>query len=190
MEGNLSRARSCRMTPSPSPVAGSFPLGPHQPVGGLYRSISKSDRRAHTSLAGALLRQRISQDLSANSLHARGSSDTTIPTSRRNVPPTEGKQPFRSISALGSTSSSGFASSDHPPRREHFEPDISHWSSTFPWHAAPVRTQEMHEMPQANTADKHKPLPPIPPIHPEPDTNNKPRISSMEDFNLAYPSNP
>src|SRR5438034_10622973 len=124
MEGNLSRARSSlRMTPSPSSMTGSFTPGLHQPVGSLYRSISRSDRRPHTSLAGALLRQRISQDLSANSLHSRGSSDTSIPTSQNNIPATEGKTRLRSISALGSINSSGFGANDLSPLREHFDSD-------------------------------------------------------------------
>ncbi|KAI2790109.1 hypothetical protein POX_d05614 [Penicillium oxalicum] len=95
MEGNLNRARSTvRQTPSSSP------LGLHP--GGLYRSISKADRKI-----SALRRQSTvsSQDASANR-HSRVQSETTFPA-ESNLS-SDAKPPSRSVSAMESSSPANF----------------------------------------------------------------------------------
>ncbi|KAF7163668.1 hypothetical protein CNMCM5623_008474 [Aspergillus felis] len=110
MEGNLSRARSSirlspSLSPSPSPAAGTQPLGLGQPVGGLYQSISRADRRV------SALRPRptytSSQD-SANNKHSRVYSETNLPSPAPSEPPTTGPSLSRSMSAMGSSTSSNF----------------------------------------------------------------------------------
>lgn len=103
MEGNLNRARSSvRLTPSPSPSA----LGSTSPIGlqpgGLYRSISKADRKG-----SALRRQSFvsSQDAS-NNRHSRVHSETNFPVESNLSSDT--KRLSRSVSAMGSSSSSNF----------------------------------------------------------------------------------
>lgn len=103
MEGNLNRARSSvRLTPSPSPSApgSTSPIG-LQP-GGLYRSISKADRKG-----SALRRQSFvpSQDAS-NNRHSRVHSETNFPAESSLSNDT--KRVSRSVSAMGSSSSSNF----------------------------------------------------------------------------------
>ncbi|KAJ5698588.1 hypothetical protein N7462_000593 [Penicillium macrosclerotiorum] len=105
MEGNLNRARSSvRLTPSPSPSApGNIsPMGLHQPVGGLYRSISRTDRKG-----SALRRQSFlpSQDASTKR-HSRVHSETNFPP--ESSLSTDTKQLSRSVSAMGSSSISSF----------------------------------------------------------------------------------
>lgn len=101
MEGNLNRARSSvRLTPSPSPSAPgtTSPMG--MPAGGLYRSISKTDRR------GSMLRRQSylpSQDNSTNR-HSRVHSETNFPA--ESSLSTDTKRLSRSVSAMGSSSSS------------------------------------------------------------------------------------
>ncbi|KAJ5995578.1 hypothetical protein N7481_002555 [Penicillium waksmanii] len=101
MEGNLNRARSTvRATPSPSPSApgNTSPMG--MPAGGLYRSISKTDRRSST-----LRRQSYvpPQDGSTNR-HSRVHSETNFPP--ESSLSTDTKKVSRSVSAMGSSSSS------------------------------------------------------------------------------------
>lgn len=114
MEGNLNRARtSFRMTPSPAPQLQHHSFGIHGIHNGPLKSGVRPERRAQTSLAGALLRQRASQDAGAmKSYHSRGLSDIYVSPSLRNDPTAETKHSFRSISALGSTNASGYGASD------------------------------------------------------------------------------
>ncbi|KAJ5620553.1 hypothetical protein N7510_004537 [Penicillium lagena] len=103
MEGNLNRARSSvsvRMTPSPSPSSpgGSASLGTHSP-GGLYRSISRTDRK------GSSLRRQSQvpgQDTS-NNRHSRVHSETNFPSESSLAP--DSKRLSRSVSAMGASSS-------------------------------------------------------------------------------------
>ncbi|PGH14172.1 hypothetical protein AJ80_06041 [Polytolypa hystricis UAMH7299] len=131
MEGNLNRARSSvRMTPSPSPVIASFPLSAyHHAAGGLQRSFSKTERRAQTSLAGALLRQRASQDSNLNSSHSRGLSDVYASPSQNNITNREQRVPFRSFSALGSTNAYSYGPSGISPNQENFKNSSSYRAS-------------------------------------------------------------
>lgn len=121
MEGNLTKARSSvRLTPSPSPSpsAGTQPLGLGQPVGGLYRSISRSDRKA-----SAALRPRptygSSQDTSSNR-HSRVYSDLNLPAATQPLVPSEPEPNLsRSMSAMGSTTMPNFHNDE---RTFHYEP--------------------------------------------------------------------
>ncbi|KAK2873929.1 hypothetical protein FQN49_001980 [Arthroderma sp. PD_2] len=106
MEGNLNRARtSFRMTPSPSPSLNRAFGSP----GGSYKPPVKGERRSQTSLAGALLRQRAHQGIAGNmSSHIRGQSDLYSPSSQAQNRLSGTKGQFRSYSALGTTSASGY----------------------------------------------------------------------------------
>ena len=125
MEGNLNRARSSvRLTPSPSPSpSGNIqPIGPHQPVGGLYRSISRTDRRG-----SALRRQAFaaSQDVLTNR-HSRVHSETNFPAESSLASDT--KRPSRSVSAMGA-SSSIFHNDDRSFRYEPTRAYLTHRAS-------------------------------------------------------------
>lgn len=122
MEGNLNRARSAvRLTPSPSPspsAPGNIqPMGPYQPVGGLYRSITKSERKNST-----LRRQPFapSYETSTNR-HSRVHSETNFPPESNLSNDT--KRLSRSVSAMGASTSSHFNSDD---RSFHYEPTRSY----------------------------------------------------------------
>lgn len=123
MEGNLTRARSSlRMSPSPSPLPGASSI-----QGVLSRPVSKAERRAQTSLAGALLRQRVSQGPgTSNSSHSRGLSDIHVPSFQNRGSLTDVKRPFRSLSALGSTNASGFGATDPSL----IQRPVGHWVSS------------------------------------------------------------
>ncbi|KAJ5832242.1 hypothetical protein N7474_000553 [Penicillium riverlandense] len=103
MEGNLNRARSSvsvRMTPSPSPSAagGSASLGTHSP-GGLYRSISRTDRKS-----SSLRRQsQVPGQDTSNNRHSRVHSETNFPSESTLAP--DSKRLSRSVSAMGASSS-------------------------------------------------------------------------------------
>lgn len=188
MEGNLSRARSSlRMSPSPS--ASPVPIGSHQGFNNFSRTISRSERRAQTSLAGALLRQRASQDLH-NSFHSRGFSDVYAPSWRSSFSNRETKSSaIRSLSALGSTNASGFGASDSIPKQETNQPKLSYRASVsvlpYPREemAKPSTTQvesvTRHESPTSNNPPKHSSLKP---------TDKTPK--TLEEFNSTYPATP
>ena len=103
MEGNLSRARSTiRMSPSPSPSLSRWsgrqsPLGPHQPVGGLYRSISRTDRKFSPLRLRPM--NSASLDKGNNSGHSRVQSESFF--SRYSS-----AEPSRSVSAMGGDTTS------------------------------------------------------------------------------------
>lgn len=178
MEGNLNRARSSirlspSISPSPTPSGTSSSLGFHQPVGGLYRSISRADRKVSS------LRPRptysnasYSQDTS-NNRHSRVQSETTLPPHL--LPETE--QLSRSVSAMGSDTSS-FRNDERSFRYEPTRPYLA-------WRTAASGTQgrnwenERQPVSQGST-------PPLV-VSPEPD-ERKTTISSMEDFNVVHPS--
>lgn len=123
MEGNLNRARSSvRLTPSPSPSApgNTSPMG--MPAGGLYRSISKTDRR------GSILRRQShqsSQDAATNR-HSRVHSETNFPAESSLSSDT--KKLSRSVSAMGSSSSS-FHNDDRSFRYEPTRSYLTHRAS-------------------------------------------------------------
>ncbi|KAJ5370442.1 uncharacterized protein N7496_006534 [Penicillium cataractarum] len=124
MEGNLNRARSAvRLTPSPSPSApgSTSPMGLHP--GGLYRSISKADRKG-----SALRRQSFvpSQDGSTNR-HSRVHSETNFPAESSLSSDT--KRVSRSVSAMGSSSTSNFHNDDRSFRYEPTRSYLTHRAS-------------------------------------------------------------
>lgn len=180
MEGNLTKARSSvRLTPSPSPSpsAGTQPLGLGQPVGGLYRSISRSDRKA-----SAALRPRptygSSQDTSSNR-HSRVYSDLNLSAATQPLVPSEPEPNLsRSMSAMGSTTMPNFHNDE---RTFHYEPTRAYLT-----HRASVSSTQ----PPGEKAS--------PPAVQEEDTSDAQglgisedgddgKISSVEEFNSVYP---
>lgn len=142
MEGNLNRARSTvRLTPSPSPSSPGYiqPINPNQPAGGLYRTLSRSDRRG-----SALRRQSFvpSQDSSTNR-HSRVHSDTKFPDESSMVPDT--KRFSRSVSAMGVSTSSHFQHDDrsfqYEPTRAYLTHRASISSMNKPSFGSPAPTQ-------------------------------------------------
>jgi hypothetical protein len=129
MEGNLTRARSTttRATASPSPSfsnSGSIQsTGKPQPVGGLYRSISRTDPKSSSLRRQSLI---ASQD-TTNNRHSRVHSETNVPSESNysNDP----KRMSRSVSAMGASTSSSLHTDD---RSFHYEPTrayLTHRSS-------------------------------------------------------------
>ncbi|KAF3384743.1 hypothetical protein F1880_002297 [Penicillium rolfsii] len=123
MEGNLNRARSSvRLTPSPSPSApgSTSPMGLHP--GGLYRSISRAERKG-----SALRRQSfVSSPDSSNNRHSRVHSETNFPAESSLSSDT--KRVSRSVSAMGS-SSSNFHNDDRSFRYEPTRSYLTHRAS-------------------------------------------------------------
>ncbi|KAL1954468.1 hypothetical protein VTO42DRAFT_1144 [Malbranchea cinnamomea] len=185
MEDNLSRARSSlRMTPSPAPSSRYSPTPGQQHLSGFARSLHKGDRRAQTSLAGALLRQRAWQEMNASQpSHSRRLSDMHIPSFQSTRQPLESRRPFRSASALASTNASGFGASD-----AYFEHKLSSTDSgvTYSSPSSPTRVESASHTyspsirgnsPLGNAASENS-------------SSKIQKISSMEDFNAVYPSSP
>ncbi|PYH88682.1 hypothetical protein BO71DRAFT_391104 [Aspergillus ellipticus CBS 707.79] len=120
MEGNLSRARtSMRASPSlsasPTPSVGHQQLGLGQPVGGLYQSISRTDRRA--SLHRPRATYASSQD-AINNRHSRVYSESKLPSIASSLPAIE-PDLSRSVSALGSITSPNL---NHDERSFRYDP--------------------------------------------------------------------
>lgn len=176
MEGNLTKARSSvRLTPSPVPSSpsGTQSLGLGQPVGGLYRSISRSDRKA-----SAALRPRptygSSQD-SSNNRHSRVYSDLNLSAATQPLVQSESNL-SRSMSAMGSATIPEY----HDERTFQYEPTRSYLT-----HRASVSSMQPAEKPS-------------PPAVEEEDTSDtsglgisedeeEGKISSVEEFNSVYP---
>lgn len=184
MEGNLTRARSSvRLTPSPAPSSpsGTQPLGLGQPVGGLYQSISRSDRKA-----SAALRPRptyVSNQDSSNNRHSRVYSDLNLSASQPLIPSGEPKM-SRSVSAMGSTTMPHYRTDE---RTFSYEPTRAYLT-----HRASISSMQ-----QPSPADKGNP-PTVkeeetPPATPEPqglatsERETEPKISNAEEFNSVYP---
>ncbi|KAL1853066.1 hypothetical protein Plec18167_005724 [Paecilomyces lecythidis] len=186
MEGNLSRARtSMRIntpvtsSPSPSPMTAPLPIGSHEP-GGLYRSISRTEPRA------SLLRQRptydASQDWTGN-WHSRVQSETNLPLhmkasrldkEQRGLP--------RSLSAMATSSSSGQQDDNDYSRSPG---QLNHRASTTAFY--PKSLNSLTEEPKSafgQTPGRESPRG----LGISEDNEEGPRITSMEDFNSAYPS--
>ncbi|KAK2761569.1 hypothetical protein FQN54_001397 [Arachnomyces sp. PD_36] len=204
MEGNLSRARtSIRMSPSPSPsspVNTGFALGAPQPVGGLYRSISQLDRRVQTGQAGSRLRlnrtSALSREMNNNQAHARGSSETHLPsTLQSTLPAPENKHVFRSMSAMGSTGSSlHFGDNDN----SHYARSSSHSRTlgSFSYQHQPLDAlqeddgqQQFQPQEQQRYQQSGNSTPEIHPGSSNSSQNGVPKISTTEEFNSAYPAN-
>ncbi|RAK95795.1 uncharacterized protein BO80DRAFT_367955 [Aspergillus ibericus CBS 121593] len=121
MEGNLSRARtSMRSSPSlsasPTPSVSHQSLGLGQPVGGLYQSISRADRRGSYNRPRATYTS--SQD-AINNGHSRVYSETQLPSAAQSSLPAVEPNLSRSVSALGSTTAPNL---NHDERSFHYDP--------------------------------------------------------------------
>ena len=184
MEGNLTKARSTvRLTPSPVPSSPSFgtqPLGLGQPVGGLYRSISRSDRKA-----SAALRPRptyVSNQDSSNNRHSRVYSDLNLSASQPFIQSGEPKM-SRSVSAMGSSTTSPYGTDE---RSFSYEPTRAYLT-----HRASISSM------QYTPADKGNP-PTVKEEETPPGTpdarglgisgdENESKISNVDEFNSVYP---
>ncbi|KAJ5489282.1 hypothetical protein N7539_004172 [Penicillium diatomitis] len=162
MEGNLNRARSTvRQTPSSSP------LGLHP--GGLYRSISKADRKS-----SALRRQSNApaQDASANR-HSRVQSETNFRAESNLASGTSA--PSRSISAMGSSSPANFnddRSFPYAPTRSYLTHRAS-ISSIRPPHL--ISTQSPSPKISPSPAPMESPVLPSPTIYEEAPSASPPK---------------
>lgn len=174
MEGNLSRARSSirlgqTPSPSPSPSGHLLPSRNLQPVGALYRSISQTDRRVLS------LRPRQVYATPQDGGHSRGHSETNLPSSASLASPA--LQPSRSMSALGTTNSAHYGTQE----------TIFTFTQTENNAAASPRQESPGE--DDNRKSRH-----LSPVVDSTaglgisDSYAVPKMSSMEDFNSAYPS--
>ncbi|KAJ5185515.1 hypothetical protein N7491_006619 [Penicillium cf. griseofulvum] len=126
MENNLTRARSTTRTtasPSPSNLGYIQPMGMHHPVGGLYRSIARTDPKSSSLRRQSLI---TSQD-TTNNRHSRGHSETNIPSDSSFS--NDNKRISRSVSAMGASTSSSLHTDD---RSFHYAPTrayLTHRSS-------------------------------------------------------------
>ncbi|KAJ5767083.1 uncharacterized protein N7511_004699 [Penicillium nucicola] len=143
MEGNLTRARSTtRMTPSPSPsTPGNIPMGMHHPVGGLYRSISRTDPK-NSSLRRQSL---ISNQDSSNNRHSRVHSETNIPSESSMSNDKKGMS--RSVSAMGASTSSSLHTDDRSFQYEPTRAYLTHRASISSIRP-PVQIQEQPAEPE------------------------------------------
>lgn len=191
MEDNLSKARTSLLSPSPS--KSTFSLGGHQPVGGLYRSISQGgDRRLQTTQFVPPTKHRQPQSASPKSGttlgHTRVFSETSVPASLQSSQQTpDGRIPFRSASAMGSTSTStGFGNSvdsllydpsTKPLRR----------ASTSNHHYTPLKALKEDESATASIEQAKSTSEPI--THGLGITNSTTQSTAVEDFTSAHPAN-
>ncbi|PYH44487.1 uncharacterized protein BP01DRAFT_321468 [Aspergillus saccharolyticus JOP 1030-1] len=131
MEGNLNRARtSVRVSPSlptsPTPPVGQSPLGLGQPVGGLYQSISRADRRVSNHRPRTTYTS--AQD-GTNNRHSRVYSETKLPSSAQSSLSAADSSLSRSLSALGSTSASKYRSDERTFRYDPTRSYLTHRAS-------------------------------------------------------------
>lgn len=190
MEGNLTRARSSmRASPSlsasPSPSPANQPLGLGQPVGGLYQSISRSDRQASAALRPRPMYSTY-QDAAGNR-HSRVLSETNIPSSAQAIRPIpEASGLSRSVSAMGSTSLSSFQRDERSFRYDPNRSYLTHRAST-------PSMQQQQRSPLANSyGPNSKESTPCasPGLGVVSDGNKQTKISNMDDFNSVYPADP
>ncbi|KAJ5382944.1 hypothetical protein N7517_000855 [Penicillium concentricum] len=146
MENNLTRARSTtRTTASPSPSNSGYiqPMGMHQPVGGLYRSISRTDPKNSSLRRQSLI---ASQD-TTNNRHSRGHSETNIPSDSSFS--NDSKRISRSVSAMGASTSSSLHTDDrsfpYAPTRAY----LTHRSSVSSVRP-PIHVNDQEEQDQAS----------------------------------------
>ena len=194
MEGNLTRARSSmRASPSlsasPSPSPANQPLGLGQPVGGLYQSISRSDRQASAALRPRPMYSTY-QDAAGNR-HSRVLSETNIPSSAQAIRPVpEASGLSRSVSAMGSTSLSSFQRDERSFRYDPNRSYLTHRASTP---SMQQQQQQQQRSPLANSFEPNsKESTPCasPGLGVVSDGNKQTKISNMDDFNSVYPADP
>ena len=193
MEGNLTRARSSmRASPSlsasPSPSPANQALGLGQPVGGLYQSISRSDRQASAALRPRPMYSTY-QDAAGNR-HSRVLSETNIPSSAQAIRPVpEASGLSRSVSAMGSTSLSSFQRDERSFRYDPNRSYLTHRAST----PSMQQQQQQQRSPLANSyGPNSKESTPCasPGLGVVSDGNKQTKISNMDDFNSVYPADP
>ncbi|OXV08214.1 hypothetical protein Egran_04024, partial [Elaphomyces granulatus] len=190
MEGNLTRARSSLRispspSPSPSPVSSFSPIRTHQPAGELYRSISRSDRK------GSVLRSRqmygVTHDKGTNH-HSRVHSETNLPSALQSSISSDSVHPSRSLSALGSTSAYSFGADDNSFPYSSSRAYLTHRPSS----ALHISTQIINH-PNLKEDDERSPASEdISANTPQglgiSTSNQTPKVTTMEEFNSAYPS--
>lgn len=146
MEGNLTRARSSMRTSpslsvSPTPSQGNQAMGLGQPVGGLYQSISRADRRASTRPRATYIS---SQDTNTNR-HSRVYSETRLPSADQSSLPTVEPDLSRSFSALGSSSISNFNNDERTFRYDATRSYLTHRASMSKPHSARTSPSNFQE---------------------------------------------
>ncbi|PWY67293.1 hypothetical protein BO83DRAFT_365844 [Aspergillus eucalypticola CBS 122712] len=152
MEGNLSRARtSMRASPSlsasPTPSVGHQPLGLGQPVGGLYQSISRADRRGSANRPRATYTS--SPDAINNNGHSRVHSETNLPSAAQSSLPAVERNLSRSVSALGSTTAPNL---HHDERSFRYDPTrayLTHRASVSSMQRPQIRSSPPVSNPRA-----------------------------------------
>ncbi|GAB1196315.1 hypothetical protein APSETT444_005584 [Aspergillus pseudonomiae] len=142
MEGNLTRARtSMRTSPSLSVSPTPSPIGLGQPVGGLYQSISRADRRTSTRPRATYTS---SQDTGSNR-HSRVYSETRLPSADQSSLPTVEPDLSRSLSALGSSSVSNFNNAERTFRYDPNRAYLTHRASVSTPHSARTSPSNLQE---------------------------------------------
>ncbi|KAL4976792.1 hypothetical protein BDW66DRAFT_166264 [Aspergillus desertorum] len=171
MEGNLTRARSTMRSTTPSLSSSPVPSAPSpglgQPVGGLYRSIHRAaDRRS----ANLRPRQTYNSQDTSNNRHSRVYSETNLPSNPRNV----GKNMSRSVSAMGSSTSSNFHNDE---RSFHYAPTRAYLTHR----ASASSIQQNNSIPTTKGRASESPR-----VF-EGVEEEEAKISSLDEFNTAYP---
>lgn len=181
MEGNLTRARSSMRSPSMSASASPSPqLGLGQPVGGLYRTISNSDRQASAALRPRPMYSTY-QDAAGNR-HSRVLSETNLP-SGQNASTTEVNGISRSVSAMGTTT---LSRDDKSFRYEPTRAYLTHRAST------PLMQQHRSSPALNSNSSRSKQSTPTSPagLGIVSDGENQAKINNIDDFNSVYPADP
>ncbi|KAL2011606.1 hypothetical protein VTN00DRAFT_4324 [Thermoascus crustaceus] len=182
MEGNLTKARSSfRVSPSTSPspgVGGPPSLGP----GGLYKSIARTDRR------NSVLKPRqtfnSSQDLGSN-WHSRVQSETHLPSSLNSrLPCSEPRQNYRSVSAMGTVSTSGYGAGDRSSQYDSSRSYLTHRASTNSINQTALNSLKEVDNRRSPSRETPSPAQGLGVSA----TKEVPKITTAEEFNSAYPS--
>ncbi|KAH8693171.1 hypothetical protein BGW36DRAFT_325936 [Talaromyces proteolyticus] len=182
MEGNLTRARSSmRLTPSPSslqlspsPSGSLLPTRGLQPAGELYRSISQTDRRS------SMYRARPVYATAQESGHSRGHSETNLSTALD--PSASSLQPSRSLSALASFSASQYDINDNSPTSAGANGSSRPTSAYYQPKLDALREDDSHRTSHHESGSDYDSTAGLG------ISTRMPKISSIEDFNSAYPS--
>ncbi|KAL4997141.1 hypothetical protein BDV10DRAFT_97277 [Aspergillus recurvatus] len=171
MEGNLTRARSTMRSTTPSLSSSPVPSAPSpglgQPVGGLYQSIHRAADRRSSNLRP---RQSYNSQDTSNNRHSRVYSETNLRSNPRDI----GKNLSRSVSAMGSSTSSNFHNDE---RSFHYAPTRAYLT-----HRASVSSmQQNNSIPSTKeraSSDSPAAFQGV---------GEEAKISNMEEFNTAYP---
>ncbi|KAL4774950.1 hypothetical protein BDW60DRAFT_226645 [Aspergillus nidulans var. acristatus] len=171
MEGNLTRARSTMRSTTPSLSSSPVPSAPSpglgQPVGGLYQSIHRAADRRSSNLRP---RQTYKSQDTSNNRHSRVYSETNLPSNPRDG----GKNMSRSMSAMGSSTSSDFHNDE---RSFHYAPTRAYLT-----HRASVSSIQPNNLVPSVKERASSNSPSIEGVEEE-----EAKISNIEEFNTAYP---